>query len=51
MLDAVISPLKRERPLTSADALDWLTAPASAETLAFAEPAVTIDAPVVGSVP
>ncbi len=42
MLPAVISPLKTERPLTSADALAFASLPETAETLAFADPVVTM---------
>jgi hypothetical protein len=41
MLEAVISPLKTERLLTSAEADALASLPETADTLAFAEPVVT----------
>ena len=41
MLDAVISPLKSDSDVTSAAAVAVACDPVSADTLAFADPAVT----------
>src|SRR5919204_3845218 len=47
MSDAVISPPKIDSELTSADADAVASVPETAETLAFAEPVVTIPVPYV----